>query len=241
MSSPLSRSTQPALTNYDFVFNSRDTSPFVTEPSTPFVPPYPLFSSTSWPSDFDAFPPNGYHGDLPLFGSGIPNNSNGMPLSTTADLCGDTIRGMQAAGANLPPDSLPVSQSNQPSYYVATGKPRKGQVRFIDSNTDPLIEAALPQLLQVINVMFPQSKVIVLVPPESPASACIPSFPPPSSYTGFENPTTIAQQSQQSLACLCYSQSIHARSRMDTESYLQSCPIHEMSNSSAGSCPVRML
>ncbi|KAJ5981441.1 hypothetical protein N7522_013862 [Penicillium canescens] len=223
--SPLPHNTHTALSENDLGFISRGVSPLGIEPSTPFMPSYPILSSTSWPSDFNAFPTAGYHGELPPYlGGGILTHSNGMPSSTTAGLGEDTYRDtILPTGEALPPDSLLALQENQPSYYVATA------------------EAALPQILQVINTTSPQSKVIVLVPPTSPASACIPSFPPSNSYTRFENPATVAQQTPPRLTCLCHPQNIHYRSWMDAGSYMQGCPIHKFSNSSAGGFPVRML
>ncbi|OQD88433.1 hypothetical protein PENANT_c004G09424 [Penicillium antarcticum] len=134
--SPWSQNTHPALSDNSLDFDSRDPSVLGTEPSTPFMPSYPIFSSTSWPNDFNVFPSNCYH--PPSGGGGVLTHSNGMSSSTTAGLGGDTFRDMIPTGDTLPSESFPAP-GNQPSYYVAT-------------------EAAIPQILQVINTMSPQSK-----------------------------------------------------------------------------------
>ena len=103
--------------------------------------------------------------------------------------------------------------------------------------------------------MSPQYKVIVLVPPESPASISMASFPSPTSYGACHNGTDYGpatqQPSSQNPACLCYSQNIHSgpaahsasRSWMGAGSYVQTCPLHKMANSvpPRGAFPVRMV
>ncbi|KAJ5775110.1 uncharacterized protein N7511_000121 [Penicillium nucicola] len=211
MPSPVSHSTHPALSGNGFGFDSRDLTPLAIEPSTPFTPSTPIFSSISWPSDFNTLSSHNFNGESPSYGDGsLLAHSNGSSSSTIASLGGEISREMTSPGEILPSDLWSASQGNQPSYYVAT-------------------EAALPQILQVIYNMSPQSKVIVLVSPESPASASIPSFPPSSSYNGLGR-STMPQQFPQDPSCLCYPQNIHSRSWMDAGSYTQRCPIHKISS-----------
>ncbi|KXG51403.1 uncharacterized protein PGRI_094150 [Penicillium griseofulvum] len=224
-------------------FTSRDVSPLIPDQCTPFMPPYPLFSQ-AWPNDFNTFPQNGYPGDLSQF-TGVSEASPRSPatsapaqthsMSPPSSAPGDTYREMIGTPEALIPDSLSTSAPNQPLYYVAT-------------------EAALPQIIHVINTMSPEYKVIVLVPPESPASASIPSFPSPTSpYGGHNGPDhgPAAQQStSQNLGCLCYPHNIHStptqfasRPWMGGGSYTQTCPLHKVANTvpPRGPFPVRML
>ncbi|KAJ5469898.1 hypothetical protein N7530_007255 [Penicillium desertorum] len=137
---------------------SRDVSPFIPDQCTSFMPPYPPFSQ-SWPNDLSTFP-HGYSGDLSQY-TGVteaspissattaPTQPNDGMSPPTSGLGGDTYREMIGTPDILVPDSLSTSAPNQPLYYVAT-------------------EEALPQIIQVINTMSPQYKVIVLVPPRVP-------------------------------------------------------------------------
>ncbi|CAG8111567.1 unnamed protein product [Penicillium nalgiovense] len=223
---------------------SRDVSPFLPDQCTSFMP-YPPFSQ-SWPNDLNTFP-HGYPGDLSQF-TGVNETSPISPVTTApaqpnngmsppnSGLGGDTYREMIGTPDTLMPDSLSTPAPNQPLYYVAT-------------------EEALPQIIQVINTMSPQYKVIVLVPPESPVSASMASFPSPSSpygavHNGADHGPATQQSSSQNLACLCYPQNIysgppaHPASRpwMGAASYVQTCPLHKTANSvhQGGAFPVRM-
>ncbi|KGO63562.1 hypothetical protein PITC_049440 [Penicillium italicum] len=152
-------------------FTSRGDSPLIPDQCNSFMPSYPPFSQ-SWPNDFSTFPQHVYPGDLSQFtgaceaGPISPMTSTSQPIHSMSPpssvLGGDTYREMINTPETLVPDSLSTSAPNQPLYYVAT-------------------EEALPQIIQVINTMSPQCKVIVLVPPESSASASMASFPSPTS------------------------------------------------------------
>ncbi|KAJ5602430.1 hypothetical protein N7537_005386 [Penicillium hordei] len=63
--------------------------------------------------------------------------------------------------------------------------------------------------------MSPQCKVIVLVPPESPASASMSSFPSPSSpyrtsQNGSEQDPPSQQPNSRNIGCLCYPHNVHS-------------------------------
>ncbi|CAG8900428.1 unnamed protein product [Penicillium egyptiacum] len=228
-------------------FTSRDVSPFIPDQCTSFMPSYPPFSQ-SWPNDLNTFPQHGYPGDLSQF-TGVSEASPISPVTTTptqpnngmstpsSGLAGDTYREMIGTSETLTPDSLPTSSPNQPLYYVAT-------------------EEALPQIIQVINTMSPQYKVIVLVPPDSPASASMASFPSQTTpygagHNGSDHGPAAQQPSSQNLACLCYPQNIHSgppahsasRPWMGSGSYVQNCPLHKTANPvpPRGAFPVRMV
>ncbi|KAJ5979393.1 hypothetical protein N7501_002735 [Penicillium viridicatum] len=156
-------------------FTSRDVSSLTTDQCTSFMPSYPPFSQYL-PNDFNALPQHVYPGDLSQF-TGVSEASPISPITSApahpihsmspsgSGLNSDTYREMISTPETLIPDSSSTSAPNQPLYYVAT-------------------EEALPQIIQVINTMSPQYKVIVLVPPESPASASMASFPSPTSPYG---------------------------------------------------------
>ncbi|OQE35365.1 hypothetical protein PENCOP_c013G04647 [Penicillium coprophilum] len=233
----------------DIGFTSRDVSPLIPDQCTSFMPSYPLFSH-SWPNDFNTLPQNGYQGDLSQFtGIGEPSpispttnapaqpNHSMSPPST--GLGGDTYREMIGSPETMVPDPRSTSTPNQPLYYVAT-------------------EAALPQIIQVINAMSPEYKVIVLVPPESTAPVSISSFPSLTSsygaeaaHHGSEHNPAAQQPNSQNMACLCYPHSIPpvphtqpaSRSGMGGRSYAQTCPLHKVTNPvpPRGGLPVRML
>ncbi|KAI3155435.1 hypothetical protein DTO046C5_8093 [Penicillium roqueforti] len=215
------------------VFTSRGVcvSPLIPDQCTSFMPSYPPFSQ-SWPNDLNTFPQQAYPGDLSQF-TGL----NHITSPPSSGISGETYREMISTPETLVPDSLSTAAPNQPLYYVAT-------------------EQALPQIIQVINTMSPQYKVIVLVPPESPASASMAVFPSPnysygSGHTGPNNGPAAQQSDSQSLGCLCYPQNIHpgppaysaSKSWMGGGSYLQACPLHKMANSvtPGGAFPVRMI
>ncbi|OQD71763.1 hypothetical protein PENPOL_c001G03622 [Penicillium polonicum] len=159
----------------EFGFTSRDVSPLTADQCSSFMPSYPPFSQY-WPNDFNTFPQHVYPGDLSQF-TGVSEASPISPITSaqaqpvhnmspsSSGINGDTYREMIGTPETLIPDSSSTSAPNQPLYYVAT-------------------EEALPQIIQVINTMSPQYKVIVLVPPESPASASMASFPSPTSPYG---------------------------------------------------------
>ncbi|KAJ5512108.1 hypothetical protein N7463_001660 [Penicillium fimorum] len=231
-------------------FTSRDVFPLIPDQCTSCMPSYPLFSH-SWLNDFNTCPQNEYPGDLSQFtevseaspisptrnAPAQPSHSMSPP---TSGLGGDTYREMIGTPETLT-DSLSTSSLNQPLYYVAT-------------------EAALPQIIQVINTMSPEYKVIVLVPSESPASAAMPSFPSPISlygasvgvgHNGSDHGPATQQSNSQNMGCLCYPHNIHpaaaaqfaSRPWRGGGSYAQTCPLHKMANQvpPRGAFPVRML
>ncbi|KAG0155615.1 hypothetical protein PDIDSM_2788 [Penicillium digitatum] len=175
---------------------SREVSPLLPYQCTSFMPSHPSFSQ-SWPNDFHTLPQHVYPGDLSQF-TGASEALPISPITSTAaqpihsmslassHLGGDVPRNMMGIPATLGPDSLSTSTPNQPLYYVAT-------------------EEALPQIIQVINTMSPQYKVIVLVPLESPKSASMASCPSPTSlysagHNGSDHGLAAHQPSSQNLA-----------------------------------------
>ncbi|KAJ5685043.1 hypothetical protein N7536_007662 [Penicillium majusculum] len=228
-------------------FTSRDVSPLTPDQCTSFMPSYPPLSQ-SWPNDFNTFPQHVYPGDLSQF-TGVSEASPISPITSapaqpiqsmsppSSGLNGDTYREMIGTTETLVPDSLSTSAPNQPLYYVAT-------------------EEALPQIIQVINTMSPQYKVIVLVPPESPASASMASFPSQTSpygagQNGSDHGSAAHQSNTQNLGCLCYPHNTHSgppthsttRSWMGRGSYPQVCPLHKTVNTGPprGAFSVRMM
>ncbi|KAJ5146471.1 uncharacterized protein N7515_001035 [Penicillium bovifimosum] len=192
-----------AQSDNDLSFGSRDMSPLIPDCSS-FMPSYPLFPQ-SWPNDYNTFQQHSsYPGDLPYFStaseassvspvtSGLTQSPTMSPPTTVIE---DTYRD-KGTSESLIHDSVSTSP-HQPLYYVAT-------------------EAALPQIIQVINAMSPQYKVIVLVPPESPASASAHPFPTPdllhgAGHTGLEH-TPPQQSNPQNMGCLCSQNGYSAQS-----------------------------
>nr|DAZ85335.1 TPA_exp: xanthocillin C [Penicillium expansum] len=228
-------------------FTSRDVSPLIPDQCTSFMPSYPPFSQ-SWPNDFNTFPQHGYPSDLSQF-NGVSEASPISPITSapaqenlsmspaSSGLGGDIYREIIGTPERFVPDPLSTSAPNQPLYYVAT-------------------EEALPQIIQVINTMSPQYKVIVLVPPESPVSASMASFPSPTSpydagHSGSDHGPAAQQSNLQNLGCLCYPHNIHSgppahsasRPWMGGGSYAQMCPLHKTANTvpPRGAFPVRMM
>ncbi|KOS43575.1 hypothetical protein ACN38_g5511 [Penicillium nordicum] len=228
-------------------FTSRDVSPLTPDQCTSFMPSYPPFSQP-WPNDLNAFSQHVYPGDLSQF-TGVSEASPMTPITSAAaqpihsmsppssGLNGDTYREMIGTPETLIPDSLFPSEPNQPLYYVAT-------------------EEALPQIIQVINTMSPQYKVIVLVPPESPASASIASFPSSTSPYGPGNDASeqgppSQQPNSQNIGCLCHTHTVHSGNSAQSTSrpwtgggsYPQVCPLHKTVNAvpPRGCFPVRMM
>ncbi|CAI7608840.1 unnamed protein product [Penicillium bialowiezense] len=180
--------------------SQRDITSPSSEQITSFTPHYTPYSTQSWPVDQNGLQSTlTYTGDASYLGSPAatspntslksvsPSSLNSMHPNNSG-FGGDTFHGIANAGECLLQDSISLSPS-QPSYYVAT-------------------EAALPQILQVINTMSPQSKVIVLVPPESSISTSIVPFMPPNSSfgAGFNNMETDAAtlHSPPNFGCICY-------------------------------------
>lgn len=113
---------------------SRDPSPLGTEPSTPFMPPYAVPATPSWSSDWPVSPyPGIVSGDSPFFMDGAfmgdtcaaPCITNvypvGIPYTAGNGIEGEEMHDLLGGGGCLP-SNLPPNPTNQPSYYVATGK-----------------------------------------------------------------------------------------------------------------------
>ncbi|CAG8919503.1 unnamed protein product [Penicillium salamii] len=233
-------------------FTSGDISPMSPEQNVTFMPHFAPHSTQSWPTDPNPFqPPQICTGDMSHFaGIGSPttvtpstaisspsNNVISTAISPpSVGFGGNALHEPEIAGDGRLQEHLAQSVT-QPSYYVVT-------------------EAALPQVLQVINIMSPQSKVIVLVPPESSnsVSAGIPIMPPssPSYGENFKVPgeDLTPLQTSQNLSCLCYPHTAQTgslaesspRARIGPGVYA-TCPLHKvaLSNFSTGGLPVRML
>ncbi|KAJ5462646.1 hypothetical protein N7475_007590 [Penicillium sp. IBT 31633x] len=231
--------SHPISSESDNNFTSRDVSPLISDQCSSFIPPYPLFSSQSWPNDDTTFPQHGsYPGDLQQFiGASESSTMSPSPISRAPTqstsgipqgnpgIGGVGYHEMMGSSETLMTDPLSSSAPNQPLYYVAT-------------------EAALPQIIQVINTMSPQYKVIVLVAPESPAAANMSAVSSPTSaciagHIGMENGSAAQQTNPQSLGCLCYSYNVPSnpnvqptsRPWMSAGQYTQVCPLHKMPNS----------
>ncbi|CAG7927716.1 unnamed protein product [Penicillium olsonii] len=221
-------------TDQYFGFPSRDTSsigPEQTATPMPHCAPYP---TQSWPTDPNTFQlPQTHTGDSSYFGE----MNNLTPVATPSGLAssintsipnnglaGDAFHETERASERQLQEDLSQSMS-PPSFYVVT-------------------EAALPQVLQVINTMSPQSKVIVLVPPESSnsVSSSMPIFPPSPSYgQNFNIPVTdtVPLHNPQNVSCLCHTHNALngspaelARVTMGPAAYAQKCPLHKVVPSS---------
>lgn len=224
--------------------------------------PFQLFSSQSWSNGLSMSPQHGHPGDLPHYtGAGEASPISLLHMSTPSTtgispatgLGGELYREL-GTSESLLPEALSTAP-NQPLYYVATGRfPSSLHRNYQPTDRNP--EAALPHIIQVINTMSPQYKVIVLVPPESQVSTSMNSLQSPASpFTPGHNevdPGSINQQSNsQYLGCLCYPHHIHFGSHMQPTSrswfgsgqYAQFCPLHKtpIPDSSQGPLPVRML
>jgi hypothetical protein len=234
------------------------------------MPPCPPFSTQSWPTDINSLsPPQSqpllYSGDVPHYSgtsaasivsplTTMPAQSNNCMAPFNPGLGGDAFHELASRGDCLIQKTLPTS-ANQPLYYVATGESSGGWYDSIKHDTNSKKEGALPQILQVINTMSPQSKVIVLVPPESPASSSITPFPssspPYNSGTHAVGNGGLQNLSSQNLGCLCHTHNMHSGSPVQSASrewtgtgqYAQTCPLHKIPPSSlpGGDFPVRML
>ncbi|KAJ5104403.1 hypothetical protein NUU61_001750 [Penicillium alfredii] len=235
-------STRHTLHDSECTFNSQNTSPLDSEPSTPYIPPSAL-SPPSWPSDFPSFlSPSVFTGIISSFDATPAMDSITSPLpapmfsssttitqSPTNHMGGHAFQDMATSGPMTPESaSFPP---NQPLYYLAT-------------------EATLPQILQAINTMSPQSQIIVLVPQDSSSSvghnAQTSSL---NGENGFENPFSPTQVNSQSVACQCQSYNILSGSTHPAisrtwsvpGSFVPVCPLHKMQESAMGNCSVMML
>lgn len=116
-------------------FQSRDPSPLGTEPSTPFIPPYTMPATPLWSNEWPAsqhpgissgepsfFMDGGFVGDATCSGSSLTHLMNNMGLSTAGSPDRDVFRDAHLGGS-IATDSFRSTTTNQPLYYVATGKP----------------------------------------------------------------------------------------------------------------------
>lgn len=111
---------------------SRDPSPLGTEPSTPFMPPYAIPSTPSWSSDRPVSPyPGIVSGDPAFFMDGAFMGDTvcaapyvhpvGFPSVTGNGLESEEMHDMFGGGGCVS-SNLSPNPTNQPSYYVATGR-----------------------------------------------------------------------------------------------------------------------
>jgi hypothetical protein len=122
---------------HDVGLSQRDVSPMTQEEYAHFIPPRPLFSTQSWPTDINSLSlpqsqPLVYSGDFSHFSGtsaastvfpliSMPAQSNNCMPPYTPGLVGDTFRELESRGDCLIQKTLPIS-ANQPLYYVATGE-----------------------------------------------------------------------------------------------------------------------
>ncbi|KAJ5167642.1 uncharacterized protein N7482_003236 [Penicillium canariense] len=141
-------------------------SQLVADSSSPFMPSYGLSMIPTWPGTGTTAQPStllpgestclftreGLAVDAAYSSSavtGLMNNGTIQPLLGDGEEHANF--NMSIAGGFHTPGPL-TTHTNQPLYYVAT-------------------ENALPQILQVLSTMSPQSKIIVLVSPDSVSAA----------------------------------------------------------------------
>ncbi|KAJ5349445.1 hypothetical protein N7541_007172 [Penicillium brevicompactum] len=224
----------------------RDICTSALEHNATFIPHCTPYSTQPWGVDQNALQSAHSHtadaSYLSSPGATSPNNplthaspsSAHASRSTNVSFGGGTFRDIANVGECQIQDSIPQSP-NQPSYYVAT-------------------EAALPQILEVINTMSPQSKVIVLVPPESSISNALAPFTTSNSSieAGFDalgnGPLTL--HSLPTFGCLCDPGNGQSGPSAESSSktwnvsrgYPQACPLHKISpqNLWAGGFPTGM-
>ncbi|KAJ5980925.1 hypothetical protein N7481_008223 [Penicillium waksmanii] len=236
--SPLLSPRHVSRPQNDLQVNSRDTSPMATEPPTPFTPSFNITQTSIWPGDFNFAQSSGWiTGDIPLTVDG------GSFMNDT--MCYTSSEGCISTGIQVPkgichegnlmydafsdPSLIHTNlnngiQASQSLYYVAT-------------------ETSFPQILQAMRIISPQTKIIVLVPPE-PAST-YPSPPPSLLGSNVLDGIPSPQAGIQSPACQCQSQSAHlapnnvqALSRWTAPgSFSSGCPSHKISTPSGGSFP----
>ena len=111
---------------------SRDPSPLGTEPSTLFMPPYAVPSTPSWSGDWPVSPyPGVVTGDPTFFmdGAFMGDTLCSAPYVHPVGLQSTMRNGFEGeemhdsfGGGGCLSSNLPPKSTNQPSYYVATGK-----------------------------------------------------------------------------------------------------------------------
>lgn len=119
------------------LISSRDPSPLVTDPSTPFLLPYTMPPTPPWSNEWPASQyPAGLPGDPAFFmdgdfmgdaaypGSSLTHlmNNVDLPLSCNGPRRGE-IHEVNPGGGSFSSEPFPSTPSNQPLYYVTTGKP----------------------------------------------------------------------------------------------------------------------
>lgn len=237
--------------------SSRDTSPTTTEPSTPFHPAYSI-TPPLWPSDFGFAQSSGWFaGETPYItdGRGIVNEtmcystseqgmSPGIQLPVGSCHEGGLMQDVLPSSNLIPNSSNAAVSLNQPLYYVATGEklfsvPNTLYFKLTNISNE---ETALPQILQAMSTVSPQTNVIVLVPSDS-TSAYLST--PPSSLLGSNGLEGISssQSGIQSLTCQCQPQSTHLAANnaqvvprwSSSGSFSSGCSSHKISSSSGTS------
>ncbi|KAJ5182497.1 hypothetical protein N7492_000113 [Penicillium capsulatum] len=201
--SPMVSSRHDSRHESHFV-SPRDPSFLTTEPSTPSMPPYIMPATPPWTNDWPASqhltslhgePPflidGGIMGDTTCSGPALAHMMHNMDLATAS---GGPVRGSYydaLPGGSTSTDYPPLTTTNQPLYYIAT-------------------ETALPQILQVLNTVSPQSSIIVLVP-DSAASTTATRMPTPGLLgNNTMDPVSPAQINTPGQACQFQAQSIPA-------------------------------
>lgn len=115
--------------------HSRDPSPLTTEPSTPFIPPYTMPATPPWSNEWSTpqypqimsgessfFMDSGFMGDTMCSGQTLTHMMHNMGLSNAnSSPERDSFRNSNTGGW-VSTDSFPSANTNQPLYYVATGK-----------------------------------------------------------------------------------------------------------------------
>jgi hypothetical protein len=122
------------------------------------MPPCPPYS-TQWSNDINALPhPHIYTGEVPHYGgtstaspisplTSLATHSNNCPSTSNPGLGGDAFRELASMGDSLIQE-CPSQSTNQPLYYVATGKfvitERKSFCSEIDRKTRSCIAPDSP-------------------------------------------------------------------------------------------------
>ncbi|KAJ5191898.1 uncharacterized protein N7498_010883 [Penicillium cinerascens] len=216
--------------NSSFNIDSRHPSPLTAEPSSQFTQPYtpaPWSRHMSFPAtsglqgDQTCFPDGGLSTESMCSVPSAPNWVENAGIEPSERSSEENFHDVFDTGNSLPSEQ--ANNQNQPLYYVAT-------------------ETALPQILQVLSTISPQSKIIVLVPPDSAfaATAGYPSPAPTLLGNGMEPLSPL--QMNASLGCQCQMQSSTASSTAQMSSgpwtvpgtYTPRYPPHKMQSSPGG-------
>lgn len=145
--SPLLSPRHVSRPRNDLQVNSRDTSPMVTEPPTPFTPSYSTTQTSIWPGDFNFAQSSGWiTGEIPLTVDGrsfmndtICYTSSEGSISTGIQVpMGSCHEGNLMYDAFSSPSLIHTNpnngiQASQSPYYVATGESPISKIYALDA------------------------------------------------------------------------------------------------------------